>query len=336
MKQKLCKLLAVLLAVGMVNMPVLPVHAAGSDIVEDVVQERILEECSAEEEGESVCLNAAADNGQFERITDDLTEEVLDEEVVLKESRILLKDKSKTYNGKRISIGLAKVTGSTGKVTYTYYTDKKCTSKTTTKTHGASSKGGAPANAGTYYVVAQVEADDSYAAAASNVAKLTINKAAQDIDVDNTSKTWKDSYVKSAARTFNIDAYATDGSISCEKVSGSSSLSISKSGKVKINKGTKAGSYTMKVRITAASTKNYKKATKTVKISVTVKKTETSSTNNGGGGSSNNGTVYWVAGGEVYHSTKGCRSLSRSRNIYSGSVSEAKSQGKTRPCKNCH
>lgn len=33
------------------------------------------------------------------------------------------------YTGKAIKIGKAKVTGSKGKVTYTYYTDAKCKKK---------------------------------------------------------------------------------------------------------------------------------------------------------------------------------------------------------------
>ena len=47
-------------------------------------------------------------------------------------------------------------------------------------------------------------------------------------------------------------------------------------------------------------------------------------------------TVYWVSGGSVYHSTKDCPSLSRSKNIQSGTVEEAKAAGKTEPCKVCH
>ncbi len=44
-------------------------------------------------------------------------------------------------------------------------------------------------------------------------------------------------------------------------------------------------------------------------------------------------TVYWVPNGEVYHSTPDCSTLKRSKNIYSGTVSES---GKSRPCKVCH
>ena len=45
------------------------------------------------------------------------------------------------------------------------------------------------------------------------------------------------------------------------------------------------------------------------------------------------GTVYWTPNGEVYHSTKDCPSLGRSKTILSGSISAS---GKSRPCKNCY
>ncbi|MEC4184994.1 hypothetical protein VJ918_09265 [Adlercreutzia sp. R21] len=51
--------------------------------------------------------------------------------------------------------------------------------------------------------------------------------------------------------------------------------------------------------------------------------------------SSNNATVFWVAGGDVYHSTSDCPSLARSKNIKSGTVSDADGAGKKRVCPNC-
>lgn len=48
--------------------------------------------------------------------------------------------------------------------------------------------------------------------------------------------------------------------------------------------------------------------------------------------SASGGTVYWTPGGAVYHSTKNCPTLSRSKTIYSGSVSDCP---KPRPCKVC-
>lgn len=52
--------------------------------------------------------------------------------------------------------------------------------------------------------------------------------------------------------------------------------------------------------------------------------------------SPNGETVYWVDGGKVWHSTKGCSALSRSKNIISGSKSEAVAAGKERGCKKCY
>ena len=60
-----------------------------------------------------------------------------------------------------------------------------------------------------------------------------------------------------------------------------------------------------------------------------------SGSGSGSGGESNShksSTVYWTPSGEVYHSTRNCPTLSRSRIIYSGSISES---GKSRGCKVC-
>lgn len=48
---------------------------------------------------------------------------------------------------------------------------------------------------------------------------------------------------------------------------------------------------------------------------------------------SGGGTVYWVSGGSVYHSTNSCSTLSRSSGVQSGSIA---SSGKSRGCKVCH
>ncbi len=51
--------------------------------------------------------------------------------------------------------------------------------------------------------------------------------------------------------------------------------------------------------------------------------------------SEQSGTYYWTPSGKSYHTTRNCRSLSRSKTILSGSLSEAKSNGKKDPCNNC-
>ena len=47
------------------------------------------------------------------------------------------------------------------------------------------------------------------------------------------------------------------------------------------------------------------------------------------------GTVFWVDNGEVWHIKESCPSLSRSKNIRSGSVDKAMKAGKSRVCKRC-
>ena len=48
--------------------------------------------------------------------------------------------------------------------------------------------------------------------------------------------------------------------------------------------------------------------------------------------SNSGGTVYWVSGGAVYHASRSCRSLAKSKNIKSGTKAQS---GKSRGCKNC-
>ena len=50
------------------------------------------------------------------------------------------------------------------------------------------------------------------------------------------------------------------------------------------------------------------------------------------GGSSGGGIVYWTPNGEVYHLRRNCRTLARSRTVYSGTRAQS---GKSRACKVC-
>lgn len=47
------------------------------------------------------------------------------------------------------------------------------------------------------------------------------------------------------------------------------------------------------------------------------------------------GTVYWVKNGKVWHTSKNCSSLSRSKDIISGTTDQALNNGKERACKKC-
>ena len=86
-------------------------------------------------------------------------------------------DPSKTYDGNVVADPAVSKSGSTGAVTYTYYTDAACTTKTTTAS-GAASDGAAPKNAGDYWVKAAVAASGNYGSATSAPKKFTISQKA--------------------------------------------------------------------------------------------------------------------------------------------------------------
>lgn len=180
----------------------------------------------------------------------------------LQTSSITLGNKSAAYTGKTIAIGKATVTGSTGKITYKYYSDKNCTKEVA----AANVK-----NAGTYYVKATVAADSSYQAATSSAATLKITKAAQKITKAVTSKTIKNAKLQKAAQSFSIGAKATSGKVTYKKTSGNQKIKVSTAGKVQVAKGLKKGIYKIKVQIKAGATTNYAAKTQTTTIKITVK-----------------------------------------------------------------
>ena len=87
-------------------------------------------------------------------------------------------DPSKTYDGNAVTNPTVDKTGSGGAVTYIYYTNATCTTKTTAANNGAASVGAAPKNAGDYWVKATVAADSDYGAATSDAKKFTISQKA--------------------------------------------------------------------------------------------------------------------------------------------------------------
>ena len=87
-------------------------------------------------------------------------------------------DPSKTYDGNAVDNPTVSQTGSTGAVSYTYYTDADCTTETTNANSGAASDGAAPKNAGDYWVQATLAADSSYGSATSVAKKFTISQKA--------------------------------------------------------------------------------------------------------------------------------------------------------------
>ncbi len=158
-----------------------------------------------------------------------------------------LRNKSVTYSGKAQKIG--KATGkSVNKITYSYYKEKACKNKIS-----------APKNAGIYYVKA-LGKDSSGKKVSSNIAKLSIKKAAQKITTK--SKTYTIDRGKTAKLVFSSQSKK----MSYKKLSGTNGINISSSGKVTVKNTLKKGSYTVKIKAIAKANKNYKQAEKNFKI----------------------------------------------------------------------
>ena len=87
-------------------------------------------------------------------------------------------DPSKTYDGNVVTDPAVSQSGSTGAVTYTYYTNEDCTTETTNANSGAASDGAAPKNAGDYWVTATLAADSNHDSATSVAKKFTISQKA--------------------------------------------------------------------------------------------------------------------------------------------------------------
>ena len=191
---------------------------------------------------------------------------------------VRLSAKSATYTGKAISIGKASVVGSSGKVSYSYYTDAACTKQTTKAASGAAQSGVAPVKAGTYYVVATVAQDSNYYKAVSDPVKLVITPKAATIKIKKTTKTYKKAKLKKARQTFSMGASVNSKGKLTYKIAKYTTkkakkyLTINKkTGKITVKKGTPRGTYKIRVKVSAAKTANYKAATKTLTVKVVVK-----------------------------------------------------------------
>lgn len=151
---------------------------------------------------------------------------------------------------------------------------------------------------GTTTVVAKVNGE-KYKCRVTVTGKVKLNKTKLSLRVGNCSR------LKISGTTSQVTWYVVNESIA----------TVNRKGNVT---GKKSGTTTVVARVNG---KKYK-----CKVTVSPKKSSSASS-----GSSTGGTVYWVPSGEVYHSTKDCPTLSRSKTIYSGSPPSGR-----RPCKVCH
>ena len=93
------------------------------------------------------------------------------------------------------------------------------------------------------------------------------------ITAKSASKTVSYTKLKKAKQTFKLSAAATGkNKITFRKTSGSKNITISKTGTVTVPAKTKKGTYTIKVKLTTKSSRNYNAAkAKTVTLKVVVK-----------------------------------------------------------------
>lgn len=150
----------------------------------------------------SVTITAVSDgNYTFEPVTKQFN-------IIKQVGHISITAKPAEYTGSAYAESNIEVTKTgTGDVTYTYYTDAEAATLTTTDNSGAADEGGAPKNAGTYYVKATLAASENYGSATSDIASFTITKKALTVTADNKSITFGE---EAPAYTFTATSYVGD------------------------------------------------------------------------------------------------------------------------------
>ena len=108
---------------------------------------------------------------------------------------------------------------------------------------------------------------------ATRTVTVKVTKGTPTITVKTTSKTLKAATVKKKAQVITPGVSANSkGKLSYKKTSGSKNITVNaKNGKLTVKKGTKKGTYKVKVKISAAAAGNYNAGSKTVTFSIKVK-----------------------------------------------------------------
>ena len=99
------------------------------------------------------------------------------------------------------------------------------------------------------------------------------DRSAQPMIVSTKTGYAKRTKLKSKSQTVKntIKVNNAQGKVTFSKVSGSDKLTINKLGTITVKKGTKSGTYTIKVKVKAAGNNLYKAGAKTVTVKVVVK-----------------------------------------------------------------
>ena len=113
---------------------------------------------------------------------------------------------------------------------------------------------------------------DSSTSSATTATAKKVSKKAQKMKVTKKNKTVKAKKLKKKAQKVKaITVKNYKGKLSFKKVSGSKRLSLVKGGRIKVKRGTKKGTYKIKVKVTAKGNSTYKSASKTVTVKIKVK-----------------------------------------------------------------
>lgn len=171
-------------------------------------------------------------------------------------AQVKFANKSVTYNGKNHSIVVSGALPAGVKVTY---------------------KGNNKKQAGTYKVTASFTCTDSnyyLSGASTKTAQLKINKAAQKLTVAKSQLTKTVSFkklAKSMQSTTKVTVKGAATPLQYANASKSKVLSVdTKSGKIKVKKGTKKGLYKIKVKVVAPANTNFAAASKSFIVTVKV------------------------------------------------------------------
>ncbi len=104
---------------------------------------------------------------------------------------------------------------------------------------------------------------------------FVINKAPNTLKAKGKKVTVKYGKLKKKAQTIKrakaITVKNAVGKVTYKKVKGNKKITVAKNGKITVKKGLKKGTYTVRIKVTAAGNSNYNAAVKTVKVKIRVK-----------------------------------------------------------------
>ena len=198
---------------------------------------------------------------------------------------VSLASKTTTYTGSAISANVASAIYNNSDVslnyTYKYYTDSSCSTQTTTST-GASATGGAPVNAGTYYVKATSTQTEVYNAVSSACTLHKINKADPVVKFYNSSGTTEISSISLEMNTnLNYNVYSsvagtfsyTDSSYTTTHFNAANGA-VTAGGKLSVGslgKSETSSSTSISWKLTPTDTTNYNTVTKSLTVTEVTK-----------------------------------------------------------------